>query len=153
MAKARRQRNLRPRRPRPASPDPLPGTEQFDDEIVDLIRSALRLRQQYRRAYVLGLGGSGGAAVSVLGSDSHSPTEAVVENDHQELWREDCRAVTERLRTAAKELAGAEKRLKHAAPRIVQIRTPAGNAIITAAELRHSLERKAERAAIGADYG
>jgi hypothetical protein len=132
--------------------DALPSPGGFDREIRHLILEALRLRQAYRRAYMLGLAPPGGSEVAVTGGGA-STTEAVWASRDQRRYRKMCRDAAESLRIAEAEVRLTVDDLRRAEAGIAQATELDSRAAITFGEFTASLKKKEQRAREGSDYG
>jgi hypothetical protein len=149
----RRGRRTRSRRSRQAHLlDALPSPGGFDREIRRLILEALRLRQAYRRAYMLGLAPAGGSEVSVSGGGA-STTEGVWASRLQRHYRKMCRDATESVRIAEAEIRLTVDDLRRAEAAVAQATELDDRASITPAEFTAALAKKHQRAMAGEDFG
>jgi hypothetical protein len=143
--------------------DPLPAPTTLDAELKELIYEALRLRQAYRRVYVLGLGASGSSAIAVFGSGGDPAGDiATVGRSKRDRgdtpktqadWRADARQAAKRIREAGKMLGNAAADLRWGEAQFRQPEAPEGRAVVSPEEFAASLKRREERNRRGEDYG
>jgi hypothetical protein len=129
------QRGKRPRRE-----TRLPSSEEFDEIVNELVRTALRVRGLYHRELELAMAASGSSEIRISGGDVSKPTERAwgnLQGPAMAGGREAAKAMRDArdyVRYAFGELGG---------PAQPEIRHP--RAVITATEFDESLHNQRER--------